>query len=199
MSQTTRDDEVIDDEDVDDIVEIASELQQQESEDAARLDRDDMIQIGTELGLDEEHVDEAIEVHQDREEAAEEKARTHAKIAIVAGVAVAFLAILVLILAFVGRGSVKEERSKVNKAKAQVRNVLDRQANVEKRFEGAELNSDREAELAGAENRVAIEKRRYDEAATEYNDVAGSFPGSWGATVFGLPKSVPLSNKVDEW
>lgn len=195
--QTT--DEHIDDEDVDDIVEIATELQAKESEDATRLDRDDMVQIGTELGLDAEHVDEAIEVHQDREEQAEELSRKRAKIAIIAGVAVAAVALIALILAFVGRGNVKAERSKVNKAHAQVRNVLDRQAHVEERFEGAELNADREAELAGAENRVAIEKRRYDQAATEYNDVAGSFPGSWGATVFGLPESMPLSHEIDEW
>ena len=199
----SKDREIIEDEDVDDVIAIASELAEKEQQADTRLDRGDVVEIGDELGIDAEHVEEAFEVLHDREEAAEEQSRNRAKIAIIAGSAVAALAMLALILAFVGRSGVRSAKSDVDKAKAQVRNVLDRQANVEERMAGAEHNADRDAdrdaELAGAENRVSIEKRRYDEAASKYNDEAGSFPGSWGATVFGMSKHVPLSNEVDGW
>lgn len=56
--------------------------------------------------------------------------------------------------------------------------------------------NDANAELAGAESRVGIEKRRYDEAATAYNQNAGGWLGPLARRVNGLPPSVPLSSEV---
>ena len=198
MSDTPRD-ETVDQDDVDDVIGIASEIAEAQNEQAVGLRRSDVVEIGAELGLEAGHVEQAIDVLQEREEAAEQRSRVRAKIAIIAGASVAAIAMIALILAFVGRSGVRSARADVDKARAQVRNVMDRQANVEQRLTGAELDSERDAELAGAENRVAIEKRRYDDAATRYNEKAGSFPGSWGATMFGLPKRAPLSNEMESW
>ena len=198
MSETPRD-EIVDEDDVDDVIGIASEIADKKNKQAVELRRAGGVEIDAQLGLEAGHVEEAIDVLHDREEAAEQRSRTRAKIAVIAGASVAAIAMLALILAFVGRSSVRSARAEVARARAQGRNEMDRQANVEKRLAGAELDSDREAELAGAENRVANEKRRYDDAATRYNREAGSFPGSWGATMFGLPKRVPLSNEMGTW
>ena len=67
---------------------------------------------------------------------------------------------------------------------------------VEARYRGQAATPERDAELAGATNRVAIERRRYDKVATEYNDAAGSLTGSLGAMFFGLPDRVPLSTEL---
>lgn len=48
-------------------------------------------------------------------------------------------------------------------------------------------------EMAGAHNRIAVERKRYDEAASEYNRAARSLPTAWLLPFTGLPESVPLS------
>lgn len=47
-------------------------------------------------------------------------------------------------------------------------------------------------EMAGAENRIAVERKRYDEAAADYNRTAGSFPVSLVRPLLGYPRNVPL-------
>jgi LemA protein len=41
-------------------------------------------------------------------------------------------------------------------------------------------------ELAGAENRIAVERMRYNEAVKDYNIVVRSFPGNFIAGIFGF-------------
>ena len=77
--------------------------------------------------------------------------------------------------------------------------MLERQVTVQKRYENQPLTTAREAELAGAENRVHIERKRYDEAASEYNTSASTFPGSLWVTLFGLPERVELSGEIEDW
>lgn len=60
---------------------------------------------------------------------------------------------------------------------------------------GAMPMADRAPELEGADNRVAIERRRFDRAASDYNARVESFPGWLWARVFGLPMRVPLSHE----
>ncbi len=48
-------------------------------------------------------------------------------------------------------------------------------------------------EMAGAHNRIAVERKRYDEAASEYNRAARSLPVAWLRPLTGMPASVPLS------
>jgi LemA protein len=40
-------------------------------------------------------------------------------------------------------------------------------------------------ELAGTENRIAVERMRYNEAVREYNIVVRTFPGNFVANIFG--------------
>jgi hypothetical protein len=58
---------------------------------------------------------------------------------------------------------------------------------------------ERDAQLSGADNRVAVETHRYDLAATGYNASASSFPQSLVVRLTGLPPSVPLSSEVKSW
>lgn len=48
-------------------------------------------------------------------------------------------------------------------------------------------------EMAGAHNRISVERKRYDEAASEYNRAARGIPRAWFRPLTGLPASVPLS------
>ncbi len=85
------------------------------------------------------------------------------------------------------------------RARAQVRNVVERQEVVRLRWADADADADardRMAELAGAENRVRIERARYDEAAAAYNaEASGAWP-SLVARLSGLPARHPLSNEA---
>ena len=77
--------------------------------------------------------------------------------------------VLFLIIAFSGQGSLEDALATAEQKKAQVRNVLERQVAVHERYQGRPSTVDSEAEISGAENRVRVERRRYDEAASEYN------------------------------
>ncbi|MGB9596317.1 MAG: LemA family protein [Candidatus Poribacteria bacterium] len=45
-------------------------------------------------------------------------------------------------------------------------------------------------EMAGAENRIAVERKRYNEAVSNYNRLAKSFPSNIFRVFFGFPKSI---------
>jgi LemA protein len=47
-------------------------------------------------------------------------------------------------------------------------------------------------ELAGAENRIAVERKRYNEVVAAYNRTARSFPVSLMRPVLGFPSSIPM-------
>jgi LemA protein len=44
-------------------------------------------------------------------------------------------------------------------------------------------------ELAGTENRLAVARKRYNDAVSEYNRAARSIPTRWSASIFGFDKS----------
>jgi len=67
---------------------------------------------------------------------------------------------------------------------------------VQARLEGRAPDREVDAEIAGAENRVRIERKRYDEAAADYNRVAGGFNARWVTIFSGHPKRVPMSMEV---
>lgn len=90
----------------------------------------------------------------------------------------------------------RDLHAQVERARAQVANVRERQEAVVTRFASAEASVGREAELSGAENRVRIERARYDEAAAVYNAAVGSAWGAACAAVTGLPERAPLSNEA---
>ena len=104
--------------------------------------------------------------------------------------AVAALALLVL-LGMAGANTHAELRdlhAQVERARAQVENVRERQVAVVARLASAEASA--------AENRVRIERARYDEAAAAYNAAAGSAWAGLCVTASGLPERAALSNEA---
>jgi LemA protein len=52
-------------------------------------------------------------------------------------------------------------------------------------------------ELAGTENRLAVARKRYNDAVAEYNTTARKIPTRWSASIFGFDKAKDYF-KVDE-
>ncbi len=184
--------------DVDDIIGIASELAEQDDQ---SLTLEEVEEVAEELDVPEEFVEEAVaelksrrEADAAREKAQREKARRVKKqILIAATLAVAAS----LVLAITGQSGLKAKLSLVEQAQSQLENVTARQVTVIDQWGDRADSNERDAELSGAENRVRIEQRRYDEAAAEYNASAGSVLGRLWSGLFGLPSQVPLSNQFE--
>ena len=192
----------IDRDDVDDAIGIAAEQVRREE---GKVSVEELADIGGELGIPEHAVRGAVtELHARR--AAEEERASRRRAAIrrtaqVAAVVGGLLLVVVSVAAFSGEGALATERTEAERRRAQVANVVARKAEVEARLaRTADLDpGERNAELAGSENRVAVEKRRYDEAAARYNGRAARFPNGLWADLFGHPRALPLSNEIDRW
>lgn len=94
-----------------------------------------------------------------------------------------------------GRG-VTTAWADVERTRAQVVNVRERQAEVVARVKGQAPTPEHEAELSGAANRVRVERRRYDEAAAAYNASTAGTLARLAARLHGLPATVPSSDAV---
>jgi hypothetical protein len=84
----------------------------------------------------------------------------------------------------------------VAEAKSQVVGVRERRAQIVARAEQAPEATGRDPELDGADNRVRVETRHYDEAAAAFN---GAIDGPWArfcAKLAKLPDHVELSSGV---
>jgi len=115
---------------------------------------------------------------------------------VLAGAAALALLVLLGIAGASTHGELRVLSARVESARAQVANVRERQVAVVTRFAAAEPSAGREAELSGAENRVRIERARYDEAASAYNAAVGSAWASLCASATRLPERAPLSNEA---
>lgn len=190
--------EVIPIDDVDDIIGIASELAEQDDQ---ALTLAEVEEVAEELDVPEEFVEEAVEELKIRREAAAilEKARTEKTRRVKKQVLIAAVLIVAasLLLAISGQANLKAKLALVEQAQSQIENVVARQDAVIEQWGERTNSSERDAELSGAENRVRIEQRRYDEAAAEYNASAGSLFGRLWSGIFGLPGQVPLSNEFE--
>jgi hypothetical protein len=186
--------------DVDDVIEEAARLQ---TEEADQLSVSDLKEVAKELDIDERYVDRATErLEARRAEAtriARERIAARRKLfRVTAGVLGAVLGVL-LVTALVGQSGLRAELVVVEQARAQVRNVVERQQAVEARYRTLSESPEKDAELAGAENRVRIERKRYDEAVAQYNAAAGGAAATLGAWLFALPRRMPFSNEVTQW
>ncbi len=114
---------------------------------------------------------------------------------IIAASAVLF-AVLVLVLlgTLHTQSELQELHSEAERAKSQVTNVVERQKAVRERYQGRADSPGKDAELNGAENRVRIERARYDQAAQRYNAEVGTGWGAFSAKLWGLPARVSLSD-----
>ena len=178
--------------DVDDIIGIASEL---EARDAEQLSEAQLREVAAELGIAEHHVPPAIaELKRRREEAAAKAARAGVRKRLL-GLVTGGVTVLLLVSGLTVNASLGAELARIAQLRAQVVNVVERHAATRAQRETTPESPARSAELSGAENRVRLERRRYDEAAAAYNGRAGSFPASMWAGIFGRPTQVPLSNE----
>jgi hypothetical protein len=114
----------------------------------------------------------------------------------IVGAAVVALALAVFGITY---SSLQSTLSAAEQKRAQVENVVERQAKTEQMYAGQADSLEKNAALEGAENRVRIEVRRYDEVAAEYNSSAAGFPGGLVVSATGLPAELPLSNDIEQW
>ncbi len=183
--------------DVDDAIGLAAEK--------ARADQDtlsvaQLVEIGAEVGLPASAMVQAAAELADHKRAIAEREVLRNRYILGAVTAIGSSIVLCLVAAAVGRSSLVEQRTVVEAKRAQVVSVVKRRNDLLANIEGAGLASEeRWAEVSGSENRIAVEKRRYDEAATEYNRRAASFSGSLGAALFDHPKHMELSSEIVSW
>ncbi len=193
--------------DVDDVIGLAAELKQQASD---RLTSSDLEDIGRELDIEPIYVRKAVEAllarqaqqEKDADERAKAAARTTAlrkRRLMQVAIALGSLFFVLFVGIYSKQSSLSDAKAQVDQKAAQVDNVMERQATVKARYQGASPGPERDAMLDGAENRVRIERKRYDEAAAAYNAEAGGVLAGLAAGLFGLPERVPLSNEVERW
>lgn len=193
--------DLVDADDVDEVIGLAATAM---NASADKLSVEDLVEVGGELGIPAVAIERAVAELEARRRAekaaaAEAQARTKAlrqRLLLGALGGSAALAIL----GASGHSSLQGQLSVVEQKRAQVRNVIERRASVDERLSHSAAPSvERDAERAGAENRISIERRRYDEAAAQYNAAASSTTGRLWQTLFGLPRRAPLSNEIASW
>ena len=194
----------VDRDDVDDVVGVAQELESAATTAADRkLAVDDVKDIAGQLRIDPRYVEPAIdELARRREDEARQRAAKRAsRLAAIKAAMAAVLAALVIAGsgALWTRSALGPPLAEVERHRAQVENVVDRRERIEAIWRDQPAGLDRDAELAGAENRVATERRRYDEAATDYNARAASLPHAVFCGWSGPPCRVPPSSEVEGW
>jgi hypothetical protein len=191
--------------DVNELIATATRLMQKDAA-PETLTPDDLRRIGEELDIPARYVDQALEALARRreEQAREAQARERlarqrrARLRQTAWVGVAVAAV-VAGSGLMVRNGLTSTLADVARQRAQVRNVVERRESLRARVDMLTPGPSRDAELAGADNRVAVEQRRYDERAADYNASAASFPTTWVVRLGGLPSSVPLSSEVSSW
>lgn len=195
--------------DVDDLIHTATRLMQKDTA-PETLTTDDLKRIGQELDIPAQYIDQAMGVLEQRRQE-QERARLEAerarqarralvrKVALVGtGVTVALAGVLGL-WGISARNSLNTSLQEVTRQHAQVRIAVERRERVQERYATSTPGPERDAQLSGADNRVSVEQRRYDAAATEYNASASAFPRSVVVRVSGMPSSVPLSSEMKSW
>jgi hypothetical protein len=186
--------------DVDDVVGLATELERQASE---RVDVETMKAIAAELSIDPKYVEPAIaNLERRRAEATEAEGRARAKrrrLALRGMSAMAAVGVVLALGAEFTRASLGAAWAEVERARAQVETVRARRTSVEARFRDRPTSRERDAERSGAENRVGIERRRYDAAAAAYNASASGVACALFCGFTRLPDRAPLSSEIEGW
>lgn len=186
--------------DIDDVIAAAAKAKNEEEE---LLSVEELEEVAAELEIPKHLVAPAVETVRRRREAALAAERTRAerarriRIGLLVGAGV--LGVFVLVASFTTYSGLREARLAAERQRAQVINVLERQQATTAQWAGAAESADKHAELSGAENRVRVERARYDELATEYRRRAGGLFGSLVISLTDLPDTLPLSSEGPEW
>lgn len=191
---------LIEREQLDDIIGEAARQKQVAEE---SLTVDEIQEVAAELDIDEQYVDAAVNELQRRQkeaekrrERAEERRKRLRKIALWVFVSVGAICLVTFGISY---ARLNGKLSEAEQKRAQVESVVERQAQTRAQYEGQPTSIEKNAALEGAENRVRIEIRRYDQVAAGYNRSARGFPGNLVTSTLGMPEKLPLSNEVDEW
>lgn len=186
----------IDPKSLDEIIEIAAQMAESKPE---RLSAEELRRIAAELDIPEADLGRAIDELKRRRAAllaAEAKAAaTRRRIGLIAAGVLGALLLALLVV----QAGVRAAWHEVEGRRAQLINVMERQTATVAQWQDAPPGPDRAAELSGAENRVRIERKRYDDAATRYNVKVDGLLGGLARATFGLHARAPLSNEVDTW
>lgn len=181
-------------EDVDDLVEIATELMQRDEE---KLDHEILREVGRELDIPPEYLEEARTELAKRRALAklDRETSTELRKKVALALAVGFVILLACTgLAYTSTaGTLRERYAEVSVLEAQVQNVRARQEAVVERLGDRAPTPDVDAELIGAENRVRVETQRYADGAARYNEAVGGSWAAWVANFAGLPTTVPMT------
>lgn len=180
----------VDYEDVDDVIGLAAEMAQAQDRLITVAELEDVAQ---QLDIPKQFVTPAVFELKARRRQARRRKREARRRSQGLWVVVVAAVLCVPVYGMVVHGGLKRHAAEAAKAKSQWRNVMERQAAVRKRYETAPPSPERDAELDGAENRVRIERERYDRTVTEYNIAAAGPVGSLLARLGDLPADLPLS------
>ena len=165
--------------------------------DQDRLSESQVNAIAKELGIDKKYIHDAQqELAKLRLREAAKKRRRHTRIKI-GLVSIAAMGMLFIATGLSAKNSLLDHLADVRQAKAQLVNVSERQQSVRARLLNATPSTGKDAELEGAENRVRIQRKRYDERVTAYNRAANGSLASLWCSLFGLPTAIPLSSDPD--
>lgn len=190
----------IDDQELHEIIGEASRRKQVAEDE---LSVDEVKEVADELDIQPEFVDKAINELERRREASK-KARELAqakrqKLLRVGGIAGGVMVVIALSFVGITYSSLQSTLSAAEQKRAQVENVAERQVKTEQMYAGQADSMEKNAALEGAENRVRIEIRRYDEIAADYNSSAAGITGSLVVSATGLPAELPLSDDIEQW
>lgn len=159
-----------------------------------------LVETGAEIGLPASAMVDAAAALEEQKRAAKEREalRKRYLFALVAGIV--FSVVVIVSIAAVGRSALAAQKVVVDGARAEVLSVTLRRNELLDKMRNADLTAEETwAEISGSETRISVEKRRYDEAALEYNRRVATFSGSLGATLFGYPKHMEPSNEIVSW
>ncbi len=177
--------------DVDEVIGLASRMRQ---ESQGRLTAEEMAEIGAELGIPAEYVDQAREELSRRraeEERAEKAARARRNLVMMVGGGGFLLTALVFGLwSMVAVSSLQGVYAQVEAQAAEVQNVEDRREAILELYADRPDSVERDAEIVGSENRIRVARQRYNEAVAVYNQRAARFPASLWTGAAGLPDRV---------
>ena len=189
-------DELIPKEDLDDIIGEAARRKDMAEEALTVKEIED---VASELDIGPEYVEQAMKELERRRKAKAREAKEGERTKKVVVGALAGALALFFVVTLVGKSSLSSKLERTKQARAQMVNVMDRKKDTLKTYGKAADSPDKLAALEGADNRIRVERRRYDEAATAYNTAVSSFPGSMWAGIFGMPDHVALSSEISAW
>lgn len=186
-------------EDVDDVIEAAAKAQQVERD---TLSVEEIEDVARQLEIPADLVAPAVarvrEQRKAQQDAERERTLQAAKRVRIAAIAGGVAIVLLGAWALSARASLVDAAQRVQAQRSQVVNVLDRQRATLDQWSGVADLDRKHAEITGAENRVRVERKRYDALATEYNTLASGLMSGIIVGLGDLPSQYPLSSEV-QW